>query len=163
MNTNRKAQSRNAEKRQVEQRETTRQSNRVPLGNYRRKLSIDDNLKSRIEQDGYVLRWVNDQKSRIHDAQQAGYVFVTSDGLEKIGDNGDQNTDPGSRISQIVGTNEVGDPIRAYLMAIPRDFYEEDQQLKQKQVDEIDDAIKGGNVAPGEKQYVPKGGISYQP
>lgn len=137
---------------------------RVPLGSFRRKLTVDDDFVKKMDRDGYKLRWINDDgRSRIEQAQQAGYSFVTSDGLEQIGDQGDGNTDPGQRISQVVGTTDDGAPMRAYLMAIPKDWYEEDQREKQKHVDEIDKAIKGGRLSPGEKQYVPEGGISYNP
>jgi len=144
--------------------EQNREPDRVPLGQYRRKMTLDPKLKQQLERDGYVLRWINDDnRSRIDEAQAAGYTFVTTQGIERIGDDGDQNTDPGSRISMRVGTCDDGSAMRAYLMAIPRQYYEKDQSEKQKQIDAIDQAIKNGQAAPGEKQYVPEGGIRYQP
>lgn len=144
--------------------EKGRKSNRVPLGQHRKKMTVDPALKERLENEGYVLRWINDDlRGRIDGAQQAGYQFVTSNGVEQIGDDGEQNTDPGSRVSMRVGTCEDGSPMRAYLMAIRRDFFEEDQAEKQAHVDQIDEAIKYGRAAPGEQQYIPKSGIRYQP
>jgi hypothetical protein len=165
MNTNRKAQQRSASRPEGQRvAEKGRQSNRIPLGQHRRKMTVDPELKKRIEREGYVLRWINDDgKVRIQQAKEAGYTFVRADGLEKIGDSGDQNSDPGGRISQIVGTCEDGSPMRAYLMAIKREWHEEDQQAKQQEVDQIDKAIREGRSAPSDNQYVPREGIRYQP
>jgi hypothetical protein len=131
---------------------------RVPLSGMRSKLSAP-------QREGYVRRWFNDTGGRLMDAENAGYEFVTDTGLQ-IGDPGtDGNQDTGSRVSKVVDRQENGQPMRAYLMEIKKEWYDEDQKNKQKQVDRVDEAIMGGNHenSLGARGYVPKGGIKYKP
>lgn len=117
---------------------------RVPLGSPTQKLTIRDYGG---QLDGYVPRWVNDKGARISQALQGGYEPVLKDDRIAAGAAGeDRNSDMGSWVSQIVGTKEDGSPMRAYLMRIKREWYDEDQKAKQKQVDAIDEAIKGGRI-----------------
>lgn len=112
---------------------------RVPLGVPRQKMTTPS-------KPGYVRRWINDHNNRIQRAQQAGWEFVTDPNLH-VGENvesGDRSD--GSMKRMPVGTQEGGSPLYAYLMEIPREYYDEDQQAKQQKVDEIDAAIKGGNT-----------------
>jgi hypothetical protein len=44
-------------------------------------------------------------------------------------------------------------------MMIDKDLYDEDQEFKQAELDELDDAIRRGGVEAGEGQYIPSGGI----
>lgn len=132
---------------------------RVPLGVPRAKMTVSDTPPDKVR------RWVNDHPGRIQRAQSGGYEFVRDDSVS-VGDNvEDGNTDMGSRISMVVGKDEAGNPLRAYLMEIDKDLYEEDQQEKLKIVDRIDSAIKGGTNQNtlGEKGYIPESGISYNP
>jgi len=121
---------------------------RVPLGGYRSKLAIPENL---VDRKRYVPRWINDIPGRINQARDGGYTNVE-----------DPNT--GEDITAIVGRDESGQPITAYLMQIDKDFYEEDFQEKQKEVDKIDEAIYGGKIAeqPGDMRYIPSEGIKYE-
>lgn len=137
---------------------------RVPLGAIRAKMTVDAGTKERYP--GKKMRWVNDTADgRVQHAQDGGYEFVASDGSEQVGEGGNGNSDMGSRISRIVGKNEDGTPLRAYLMAIDENLYEEDQAEKQKEVDAIDAQIKAGSVGgtkPGQDgRYVKD--ISYKP
>lgn len=121
---------------------------RVPLGGYRSKLAIPENL---VDRKRYVPRWINDIPGRINQARDGGYTNVE-----------DPNT--GEDITAIVGRDESGQPITAYLMQIDKDFYEEDFQEKQKEVDKIDEAIYKGRVSeqPGDMRYIPSEGIKYE-
>ena len=60
---------------------------------------------------------------------------------------------------------EDGQPMRAYLMAIDEDLYQEDQAEKQKEVDQIDTHIHSGAIGgtkPGQDgRYVKD--INYKP
>lgn len=102
---------------------------RVPLGVAMPKLA------ARVP-EGMVGRWFNDVPGRIQRALDAGYEFISNDGETQKGRKGAS--------SMIVGTNAAGGPLYAYLMAIPKEFYEEDQKIKQEAVDEIDAAIRHG-------------------
>jgi len=107
---------------------------RIPFGIKERKWNIPEN-------DGYSYRIFNDnwtvEPGRIQRALRAGYEIV-------------ENQDHSA-----VGTNENGSEIKGVLMRIPNEFYDEDQKLKQKAVDEIDRKIKGGTLeqAANDKRY----------
>lgn len=90
--------------------------------------------------DGYVGRWFNDHPGRIKRALECGYQHVKDD--------------EGRPVTRPVGKTI---PLQAFLMEIPKDFYDEDFALKQMRDDEtaealmarpIDDA--GYRFAPGE-------------
>ena len=95
--------------------------------------------------DGFHYRVFNDhwrkEPGRIQRALSAGYEVV-------------QNFD-----SMTVGTNEDGSEIKGVLMKIPQELYEADQKLKQREVDKVDEAIRGGKIEekPGDNRYIPQG------
>uniref|UniRef100_A0A6M3JRF4 C2H2-type domain-containing protein n=1 Tax=viral metagenome TaxID=1070528 RepID=A0A6M3JRF4_9ZZZZ len=133
---------------------------RIPLGSLRKKLSAR-------EIPGKKTRWMNDNwrkyPTRIQDALDGGYGFVSRGG-QIIGDGPvDGNTDLGSRVSKVVGSNSDGTPITSYLMAIDNDLYEEDQAEKQKGVNETDERIKKGTNKNTLGQYGYTAGIQYNP
>lgn len=132
---------------------------RVPLGTMRKKLTIPDGLIPKNK----VARWVNDHPGRLFAAQQGGYEFV-DDPLAKIGEGPENQRDMlSTKISRLVGTKEGGSPLMAYLMVINKSFYDADKKEKDRELDEIDTAIKGGNVQ-GEigkdGKYIPASGIN---
>lgn len=122
-------------------RDETGRRARVPLGSNRQKLAAG-------KREGYQRRWVNDTPGRLEMAQEAGYEFVAQDHVAN-------STDLGARKSVIVGTREDGQPMRAYLMEIPKDWYDEDQQAKQAACDAVDDAIR--RTVPGKTAAAPAG------
>lgn len=120
----------------------------VPLGVHHSKLSIPDDLIP----PNKVGRWVNDVDNRIAMALNGDYEFVTSTKDSHVGDDyRDGNSDIGSKISKVVGSTKSGEPMRAYLMMIDREWYEEDQAKKQEKVDGIDRAIKTPGFGAGQK------------
>jgi len=117
---------------------------RVPLA--RRNVISLNNIKV---PKGMVPRLFNDVENRINDALAAGYQFIMSDG--QVGD--ERCADPskmGSYVTKSVGGGRIG-----YLMAIPEEFYNEDQQAKQQKVDESELSMKppkpGAKLVPDEK------------
>jgi len=56
------------------------------------------------------------------------------------------NSDMGSRVSVVVGKNEDGSPLRAYLMKIRNEWFVEDQAVAQERVDAVDQQIKRGRL-----------------
>lgn len=123
---------------------------RKPLGQPQQKLkaSVPDGMQ------GY---WFNDKPGRLQQALEAGYTFISDEGSELEGREGAR--------SELVGTKEDGTPMHAYLMAIPKEWYQEDQQAKQASVDETDAAIRRGNIRGADQRdsssyYVPDEGIS---
>jgi hypothetical protein len=123
---------------------------RVPLGAPQNKMAAS-------QRSGYSRRWINDEAGRLQEAEEGGYQFVKE---------GDANsTDTGTRKSLTVGKHEDGTPLRAYLMEIPLEFYEEDQVAKQQEIDATDEAIRTGSVAGqngADGRYIPSQGISYK-
>lgn len=101
---------------------------RVPLGASQPKLHA-------TVPDGMVGRWFNDTPGRIQSALDAGYDFINDKGAK------DERE---SARKERVGVNEDGSAMLGYLMAIPKKWYNEDQKVKQKPVNAIDEAIKRG-------------------
>lgn len=128
---------------------------RVPLGGHRQKLQVN-------AREGYKRRWINDKEGRLLNAENGGYLFVEDPTLQ-VGDADLKNeeTGVGSRVRRLVGSHKDGSPMYAYLMEIKEEWYEQDQADKQKAIDEVEDAIKRGNVDGGieaSERYTPKGG-----
>ena len=142
--------------RRSETREKFDRSRRVPMGGPDLKLEVHD------KDEDYVYRWFNDKGSRIQKAKAASYEFVNDSGHVGSGAE-DRNSDVGSGVSQIVGTKEDGSALRAHLMRIPRELYEEDQAAKQAPIDEMEDQLFNGgmqenpNLGRGDS-YVPSEG-----
>jgi len=125
---------------------------RVPMSIPRRKLEVP-------ERPGYVRYWMNDYPGRIQQALQGGYDFVktTDVDINNSSTGADStlsgNTDMGTNISLVVGKTEQGGPLRAYLMEIKAEYYNEDQAYIQDRVDLVDKTIRRGKFKPeGESQ-----------
>lgn len=125
---------------------------RVPLGVPRMKLTSG-------HREGYVRRWINDD--RLQSAEKGGYSYVR---LEDAGEVGtfdvSQRNGLGDKVSRVVGRHQNGSPMMAYLMEIKQEWYDEDQRAKQAPIDEQEMAIKRG-AGPGnqEGRYIPDVGI----
>lgn len=132
---------------------------RVPLGILRQKLKAD-------QREGYSRRWINDKPGRLDDAVAAGYEFVKDpDNGLKIGEGNDvsQIGGVGSVVSRIVGQHEDGRPMKAYLMEVDKDLWDEDQAAKMQALDEKEASIQRGQDDQGrpgrDGRYVPTTGI----
>jgi len=92
--------------------------------------------------DGFYRRWVNDYPGRIDKFLKAGYSFVKNED----NNNTDQVQDPtvmdSSCVRRVVnkGLND-GMGRTAYLMEIPKEWWEEDQALKEVKISELEDEI----------------------
>lgn len=130
-------------------REETGRSARVPLGVSRPKLAVP-------QREGYVRRWVNDVEGRLQGAEQGGYQFVENQSMQ-IGapDVDNVNRDLGARMSRVVDKTTG---MKAYLMEIKKEFHEEDQMIKMKEIDEVDAAIKNGSLNNDDSRYIPEKG-----
>ena len=118
-------------------REGTGRKKRTPLS------AVQQRLQVRNCPPGYVARWVNDTGGRIQLALQGDYQFVTDEGVlaERAGTAGAESD---RRVSYIV---DKSTGMRAYLMAIRQEFYDEDQKAKQAHLDKTDQALKKGQHA----------------
>jgi len=116
----------------------------VPKGKRRRRSSTGGHsLKlSAPTRKGYTRRWFNDDGNRIADAEELAYDFVHEAGIT--------TSDPGTRISRLVGTKANGEPLRAYLMETPDELYAEGLSEKEAHNRQIDDAIAAGRDSTGQ-------------
>ena len=106
---------------------TARPEKRVPLHR--------QNIITADTRPGYVRRIVNDQDDRIERFIKAGWTPVEG---EQIGD--EHAADPSSLGSATV--KSVGAGMKAVLMEIPESLYKEDQNDKQKKVNELEEAME---------------------
>lgn len=118
---------------------------RIPIGQRNvltfRKEDLDSNK---------VYRVVNDEPGRIRMFRDAGWnVTVRRDGLEI----GDPDVGAGSQLGSLV-TKTVGKEQIGYLMEIPKEYYEEDQEAKAKNIRQHESALKMEKKEPDTKgQY----------
>lgn len=92
---------------------------------------------SGIKDPNYEYRFVNDNGSRLHLFQQAGYEFVKDEDMI-VGS---------SRVSDVndLGSNKSvisNDGTTSYLMRIKKEFYDEDQAAKAEAISEQESAMK---------------------
>lgn len=125
-----------------------RKKKRVPFGALRSKLTVLYQIP------GYHLHWINDTPGRIHEAQQGDYEFVSP---KEVGFD-----EAETKVKRLVGKNDDGSALYAYLMKIRQDWYDEDQKTYQAYLDDMDNQIRNGrlNEKAGDKRYVPREGIS---
>jgi hypothetical protein len=116
-------------------------STRVPFGVPAQRFSI-----SKEDQEKYHHHVFNDnwkkEPGRIERALAAGYELVDHD-----------------KSGETSGTNEDGSEIKGILMRQPKEMYEADQALKDKEIDKVDEQITRGKFQAGENTYLPSGGI----
>jgi len=129
---------------------------RVPFGGVKLKMQLSEADMKGFKDRKMITRWFNDDPGRIERAQGGGYKFVKPEHATSLGQgalHGD-GSDPESnaRVSLVVNRDPQ---TRAYLMEIPKKFYDEDQKAKQDEVDRIDEALAVGGAggASIENQY----------
>ena len=101
---------------------------------------------------GFVRRWANDEANNLEEMLDRGYTFVEDR------DTVIPSTDVGERKSQHVGVKTDGSGLRAYLMEIPEEFYEEDQKEKEAEIRKVEQQTRrakvGGDKGIGQDQSV---------
>ena len=114
-------------------------STRVPFGAPVKRFNPPEN-------DGFYYRVFNDnwkkEPGRIQRAMSAGYEIVEHE-----------------RSGETAGTNDDGSEIKGVLMRIPQELYDQDQALKQQEIDKVDEQIHRGKFKTGSHTYKPGGGI----
>lgn len=121
-------------------------SERIPLGVVRKKLDA-------TPIQGKHLYWMNDDAGRISAALQGGYEFVNEKDTKVNDFVTPGNSDLGSQVKRLVGKDEFGSPLYAYLMQIDESLWAEDQASIQQQNDKIDNALIRGELNQFEGQY----------
>lgn len=123
------------------------------------KLSVREEF---LDRANFEYRWINDDGGRIESLTEMDDWDLVTDPERKGKEDVDRMS---SFVSKIVGKNDAGHPIKAYLARKPKDFYQEDQADKQvlldKKIDDIRRGIPQGEGAQlGAHAYVPEGSIS---
>lgn len=96
------------------------------------------------EMEDMHLHWVNDENGRLEKMLAKGYEFYDSNaGDAKQIFSEEKNS---GRKTQRVGTTAQGNTLRAHLMYIPQEWYEEDQAAKRKENNEKMDQVMRGRV-----------------
>ena len=104
---------------------------RTPL-NSRNRLSLKN------QEAGYSYRIVNDEDDRVSRFQEAGWELCSQ---ETVGAIGDRRVDNASSLGSTAHFS-VGKGTKAVLMRIPEDWYKEDQEVKQREIDEVENTMK---------------------
>lgn len=107
------------------ERQTRTSKKRIPAGMPRQKLKVDG-LDSKKR--GY---WA--KEDQFQELQDAGYTFVANNDSITIGEDGHVNK--GSIISRPASRSSDE---KLYLMEIDKDFYAENQQIKQDRIDQTE-------------------------
>lgn len=123
-------------------------ANRKPFGSREQRLAYPP-------REGYHRHWFNDVPGRIIRAQEAGYEQV--------------HGPDGKPVSEVVGTSRGGGSLTAYLMEMPREWYDEDMAAQEEAVLELLGQIRTGayqrpNGRDGDLRYTGsnRGDISIQ-
>jgi len=134
---------------------------RISFGAHRTKLQLSEEDQKHFKEAGYVVRWFNDQDGRVEAAVRGGYTFVEPDEVPSLGVSGlhQENTDLNSKVSKVVSkSSKSNTPIRAYLMKISKEWYDEDQAAKEEVNMAVDRALRpteqGGQTIEG--GYTPR-------
>jgi len=153
MNTTQHEEKRSAGRPRKEQRRRKQRDGGDVVG---KRLAVN---KSQLDFDRFVYRWINDDPARI-------YGKTKEDDWDIVKNNGgivkDDSADIGDAVSQVVGSKPDGSPKVAYLCRKPVQFYDDDQWLKQADLDEQLSQLRRGMSRDGgaNSDYVPSSGIS---
>lgn len=143
---------------------------RVRVGQAMPKLGLSPEQEQYFNEKGEQYHWFNDTTGRLQLKESQDWRYVTQDELQAggIGRVGDVTAREGlgDKVTRVVGTKDNGEPILAYLMAIPKEFYEDDQAAKSEGVIKKQEAMLSGidsQGRPGDKEgrYIPQPGINF--
>ena len=124
---------------------------RVPVGGLRQRLQLSDEDMAEFKRRKRVVRWFNDKPGRLLRAEGGGYKFVSPEHATSLGHGAlhREGNDPESDARVSVVVNDGVPVIRAYLMEISEKFYKEDQALKEKKNQAVDDSLNVAVVDAG--------------
>lgn len=99
---------------------------------------------------GYVRRWVNDVVGRIDAYKKAGWIPVVGSS-ENTSSTAESQL--GSVVTKVVNKDHNAPSHNAILMEIPEEWYKEDQQEKQRMVDETEASYNPEKYKQGQADY----------
>lgn len=132
-------------------RETANKPQRVPVSGIRDIMTVHN------KDPDYSYRWVNDRNedgSRIARFKRGGYEFARQeDGGDKymIGQEAVYKSEKNGSLIRL----RVGPETHAYLMRIKKEWFDEDQAAKSKDIRSVEDQIRRTGTSTGEdfEQY----------
>lgn len=89
------------------------------------------------KEPGYEYRIINDSGDRVQEFLDAGYEIVDKDSV-RVGDKRVNSSSSEGSVKQI----SVGQGQKGFVVRIRKEWYEEDQLKKQRQVNELERATK---------------------
>jgi len=101
-----------------------------------------DILSVEGKDSGFEYRIVNDTPGRVADMKARGYEIA--EGEEEFSSTLDDSTAVGS-----VKQKHVGAGTKAVLMRIPKEFYVEDQKMKEEHIDRLEQKTKTNTIKDG--------------
>jgi len=111
---------------------------KAPVGRTRRAPLARKQILNAVGKDpNYEYRFVNDDGDRVSQKMEEGYEHVPKSDV-KVGDKRVENASSEGSVTQV----SVGQGRKAFLMRIRKDWYQEDQAVKQEYVDETERATK---------------------
>lgn len=118
-------------------------------------LTTKNILTVRGKKGGWVYRWVTDEDDRLFRFMRAGWVHVMDrDGKYEVGDPAIHNpSTPEGVVCKARGTT------KQFLMAIEKEFYDEDQKAKQLAIDEAEASMYRQFKSKEDGQYQPGEGV----
>lgn len=153
----REARAAKAEGRRAEQVQQQRRRRRDNLGGTMKKLAIHGDL----DRENYEYRWINSDRIYRMTAED-DWDIVTKAG-EGVSLANPAETELGACVSRgLAGKDDQGEQRRVYLCRKPKELFVQDRAEKQRKLDELDAAIRGGGFDPtGEMRKA--GGEFYTP
>lgn len=119
---------------------------RVPVSGPRDILTLSD------KDPNYFYRWVKDSPGRVQRFLDAGYEIVKHDAQV-----GERTVDSGSRLGSALTRQDGGAVLVA--MRIPLEWYNEDQEAKQRILDAKEDALRGETKIDRGDKWQPEAGF----
>ena len=104
----------------------------------RSSLSVRNRLSVKGKEDGFVYRIVNDVDDRVERLQEAGYEVCTKEHTGAVGDKRVDNTSSVGSATHF----SVGQGTKAVVMRIREDWFKEDQETKQQNIDSLEASMK---------------------
>lgn len=104
----------------------------------RASLGKRDRLSIKNKEEGFVYRIVNDVDDRVDQLTEAGYEICTK---EHVGQIGNKRVDNTSSVGSTAHFS-VGQGTKALVMRIRKEWYQEDQDAKQAEIDAVEATMK---------------------
>lgn len=112
--------------------------------------------EDKLDRNLWEYRFVNDEGNRVHTFQEDGWELVP----DRDGEIKKDGTGMGAEVAQLVGTQKTGAALRAVLMRIPKEIYQDDQLAKQRAIDETEVSLKSGAVPGADSVITAREGLS---